>query len=119
MNEVRAMEWYEVLIGVLSGLAAAIPLVIKLVEYVKKAVKEKNWNALLTLITNLMAEAESKFDNGPDRREWVLVMVKASADTINYDINLEEVGKLIDSLCALSKVVNAPQVDEIVEEVKE
>lgn len=102
------MEWYEILISVLSGLAATIPLVIKLVEYVKKAIKEKNWADLLTLITNLMQEAESKFQTGADRKEWVLMMVKASADTINYDIDLEQVAKLIDDLCAMSKVVNAP-----------
>lgn len=106
------MKWYEIVISMLTGLATAIPLVIKLVEYVKKSIKEKNWNDLLKLITNLMQEAEGKFDNGADRREWVLMMVKASADTINYDINLEQVGDLIDSLCAMTKVVNAPNVEE-------
>ena len=35
------------------------------------------------------AEAEAKFNNGSDRREWVLMCVKASADTIQYDIDLE------------------------------
>ena len=35
------MEWYEIVISVLSGHAAAIRLVIKLVEYVQKAIKEK------------------------------------------------------------------------------
>ena len=103
------MEWYEILTSILTGLAVTIPLVIKLVEYVKKAIKEKNWNNLLALVMRLMAEAENKFDNGADRRQWVLGMVEASADTINYDIDLEEVGKLIDSLCAMSKKVNAPK----------
>ena len=102
------MEWYEILVNILAGLAAAIPLVVALVKYVKKSIQEKNWNALLTLVTNLMKEAETKFDNGAERREWVLVMVKASADTINYDIDLEEVGKLIDSLVEMSKIVNFP-----------
>ena len=101
------MEWYEILVNVLAGLAATIPLVVALVKYVQKAVKEKNWNALLKLVTNLMKEAEGKFDNGAERREWVLVMVKASADTINYEVDLEEVGKLIDSLVEMSKTVNA------------
>lgn len=103
------MEWYEILINVLSGLAVAIPLVIELVKYVKKAVKERNWNKLLSIVMKLMAEAEEKFDNGADRRTWVLDMVVASADIIDYDIDIEEVGKLIDSLCAMSKKVNAPQ----------
>lgn len=101
------MEWYEILINVLSGLAVAIPLVIKLVEYVKQSVKEKNWNKLLTLVMKLMAEAEEKFDNGVDRKTWVLEMVAASADIIDYEIDLEQIGMLIDSLCAMSKVVNA------------
>ena len=108
------MEWYEILISVLSGLAAVIPLVIQLVKYVEKAVKEKNWSDLLDLVTNLVQEAETKFDTGADRKEWVLMMVKASADTINYDIDLEQVSQLIDKLVAMSRVVNAPA-----EEVKE
>lgn len=109
------MTWYEIVISMLTGLVAVIPLVVKLVEYVQKAVKEKNWNDLLKLVTNLMEEAEGKFDNGEERREWVLMMVKASADTINYDINLDEVGKLIDSLCAMTKIVNAPKAEEVSE----
>ena len=96
---------------IMIGIAISIPLIVALIEYVKKAVQEKNWNNLLKLVTNLMIEAEEKFDNGADRKEWVLAMVKASADTINYDINIEEVGKLIDSLCDMSKVVNAKTED--------
>ena len=103
------MDWYEVIISILSGIAVATPLVIKLVEYVRKAIKEKNWKDLLELVTNLMKEAEGKFDNGSDRREWVITCVKATASTINYDIDMDVVGKLIDDLCAMSKVVNAPK----------
>lgn len=95
-----------IIVSILSGLAACIPLVIQLVKYVKRSVEEKNWNQLLKLVTNLMEEAEKKFATGAERKEWVLAMVKASADTINYPINLEEVSKLIDSLCDMSKIVN-------------
>jgi hypothetical protein len=110
------MEWYEILISILTGIAACIPLVINLVKYVKKAIKEKNWGDLVELVTNLMKEAETKFDNGVERREWVLMCVKASADTIDYDIDLVAVGELIDSLCALTKVVNPPVAAEEVTE---
>ena len=102
------MEWYEIMISILAGMATAIPLVIKLVEYVKASIQEKNWNNLLRLVMNLMKEAENKFDNGADRKAWVLGMVEASANTINYVIDLDQVGELIDSLCAMSKIVNAP-----------
>ena len=106
------MEWYEIVVSILSGLAVTIPLVIQLVKFVQQAVREKNWKSLLDLVTNLMNEAEDKFDNGADRREWVLTCVKATADTINYDINMDEVSALIDSLCEMSKVVNAPKETE-------
>ena len=96
----------------MSGLVVLIPLVVKLIEYVKKATKEKNWNKLLDMTMKLMEEAEIKFTEGSDRREWVLAMIKASADSINYDIDIEEVGKMIDSLCDMTKVVNPPVASE-------
>lgn len=34
-------------------------------------------------------------------------MVKASADSINYDIDTNAIGELIDSLCDMANVVNA------------
>jgi len=101
------MNWMDFTIAVLSGLAAAIPLVVKLVEYVQKAVKEKNWNKLIELVLKLMEEAEGKFEDGATRKEWVLAMAKASAASINYDVDADAVGDLIDSLCDMSKVVNA------------
>lgn len=111
------MEWYEILVNILSGLVVAIPLVVELVKYVKQATREKNWNDLLTLVTNLMEQAEGKFNTGDERKEWVLMMVKASADTINYDIDLNKVADMIDSLCAMTKIVNAPKTDKSAEEV--
>ena len=103
------MEWYEILTSILSGLAITIPLVVKLVEYVGKAIKEKNWNKLLALVMNLMAEAEGKFESGAERKAWVLGMVESSANIVNYDIDIVQVSELIDDLCAMSKMVNAPK----------
>ena len=102
------MEWYEIFVEILAGLAVAIPLVVELVKYVQKAVQEKNWSKLLALVMKLMAEAETKFDNGAARREWVIGMVAASADIVDYKIDAEQLGDLIDKLCAMTKVVNPP-----------
>ena len=106
------MDWMDFVVDVLSGLAVAIPLIIGLVKYVKEAIKEKNWKKLMDLVMNLMVQAEAKFNNGVERKEWVLMMVKASADTIDYDIDLNVVAEMIDSLCSLTKVVNPPVVTE-------
>lgn len=101
-------EWVKYAVSILSGLAAAIPLVVSLINYVKKAIQEKNWNNLVKLVMNLMAEAEKKFDNGADRKEWVIAMVQASASTINYPVDINALGDLIDKLCTMSKAVNPP-----------
>ena len=106
------MDILELILEILSGLIIVIPLVVKLIEYVKKSAMEKNWNNLIRLVMSLMATAEDKFDNGADRKEWVIAMVQASADTINYPIGEKELGDLIDNLCALTKKVNVAIKEE-------
>ena len=101
------MEYLEIILSIVAGLATAIPLVIKLVQYVQAAVKERNWGQLLNLVMNLMEEAEQKFADGATRKEWVMAMVSTSAESINYDIDLAAISELIDSLCDLTKKVNA------------
>lgn len=40
----------------------------------------------------------------PDTNRYL--MVKASADTVNYDLDMDKISDLIDSLCDMSKIVN-------------
>ena len=107
------MEWVKYVVSILTGLAALIPLVINLIKYVKEAVKEKNWPDVLNKVVALMETAETKFAEGAERKEWVIAMLKASSDSINYDINYDAIGEMIDRLCDMSKVINP------VEEVEE
>lgn len=106
------MEWYEIIVSILSGIAITIPLVIKLVECAKQAVREKNWSNVLAFVIGLMQEAEVQFDNGADRKTWVLQMVEASANMLNYDIDIEQISNLIDALVAMSKKVNVQKIEE-------
>ncbi len=101
------MEWINYAVSILSGLAIAIPLVVKLIEYVKKAIREKNWSQLIVMVMSYMKEAENKFDDGATRKEWVMAMIETSAKTINYDADMQVISALIDSLCNMTKVVNA------------
>lgn len=105
------MDWMEILklvAAIASGLVAAIPLAIQLAKYVKQAIKEKNWGIVLKKVMDLMETAETKFAEGAERKEWVMAMLKASADGINYDIDYDAISEMIDRLCNLTKVVNAP-----------
>ena len=104
----------QLIVAILTGLATCIPLAVKLVEYVKTATKEKNWANLLGLVMSLMEQAEKKFDDGATRKEWVMAMVKASADYINYPVDEDTLSKMIDSLCDMSKVVNGTNTNQTI-----
>lgn len=99
----------SLVVAVLTGLAACIPLAVKLVQYIQKAVQEKNWGALLGLVVDLMEEAETKFEEGATRKEWVMAMVQTSAEYIAYPIDTAALSDLIDALCDMTNVVNAPE----------
>lgn len=99
----------SLVVAVLTGVAACIPLAVKLVQYIQKAVQEKNWGALLGLVVDLMEEAETKFDEGATRKEWVMAMVQTSAEYIAYPIDTAALSDLIDALCDMTNVVNAPE----------
>lgn len=99
----------SLIVAILTGLATCIPLVYKLIQYVQKATQEKNWGTLLGLLIDLMEEAEEKFNDGVTRKEWVMAMVQTSAEYINYPLDTEALGNLIDTLCDMSKVINCEE----------
>ena len=101
--------WVQIAISILSGIAVAIPLIIKLVNVVKDSVKEKNWNLLMKMTMDYMTEAEKNIASGAERKEWVMSMVIASAANINYPMTDDDVKKiedLIDAICDASKILN-------------
>ena len=102
----------SLIVAVLSGLAACIPLAVKLVQYVQKAVQEKNWGQLLGLVVDLMEEAETKFSEGATRKEWVMAMVQTSAEYIAYPIDTQALSDLIDSLIDMTNNINVASLPE-------
>lgn len=105
----------SMIVAVLTGLATAIPLVIKLVQYVKEATQEKNWGNLLGLLIELMEQAEQMFDTGATRKEWVMAMAQTSAEYIAYPLDTSALSTLIDELVAMTKNVNPPVGSQTVE----
>ena len=99
-------EVVRLIVCILAGMATAIPLITKLVKYIQEATREKNWGKMLRLVISLMEEAEKNFDNGADRKEWVMKAIDALSETIDYDIDPEVVSNMIDALCAMAKIVN-------------
>lgn len=95
-----------IVFDIILAAGIATPLIIKLVQYVKESIQEKNWNNLVKLVLELIETAEEKFTTGAERKEWVMGMVKAAESQINYDIDEEQLSKLIDDLVEMTKKVN-------------
>ena len=102
------MELIKLIVAAVPGIAAIITLTYQLIKYVHQAVKERRWPDLLSLVIEYMERAETMFENGADRKEWVLAMIQASADGAKYEVDLDAISEMIDSMCDMSKVVNSP-----------
>lgn len=100
------MEWFELIIAILSGMATCIPLVIQLIKWIKACTKEKNWSKLLAIVSSLISEAEMLYSDGASKKDYVVNSVLAMSNTIDYPIDKDMLSELIDSLVALSKKVN-------------
>lgn len=103
------MEYVDLIVSILAGLAVCIPVVIRLGQTISTALREKNWSKIMELAIDFMEQAEQMFDKGTDRKTWVLAMVRTSAEKVNYDYDSdaeEKVSKLVDSICEAAKVVN-------------
>lgn len=99
--------WIEMIVAILTGLVTCIPLVIKLVEVVKDAVKAKNWTPLMQLILRLMTEAEKNYSTGAEKKAFVMDSIEAMKNTLNYDVDMDAVSDMIDAIILMTKTVNA------------
>lgn len=100
------MDKLELLMQIAVSLAAIIPLIVALVKFVVKSVKEKNWLQMVNLALKLIAEAEGMFETGADKKAYVMQMVKAAAKELNYDLDEDALSNLIDSIIGITKTVN-------------
>ena len=104
--------WVEIIVALLTGLVTCIPLVVKLVQVIKESVKSKNWTALMQLVLKLMAEAEENYTSGEEKKAYVIDSIEAIKDTLNYDVDMDAVSVMIDSIIIASKKINVNKTEE-------
>ena len=98
--------WVQIIVPIITGLVACVPLAIKLVEWIQRASKEKNWSALMQLVLKLMTEAEVNYATGAERKEYVMDSINAIKGTLNYDVDMTVVSEMIDSIIETTKKIN-------------
>lgn len=112
-------EWVRWILCILTGIAAAIPLVIRLVNAIKeleykdvmKKIEDGQFAEILLRMTKYMKQAETRFDDGDVKKEWVMLAVEALADELEYTLTDEDrsaLGDMVDAICDAAKVVNTP-----------
>ena len=101
------MEWFEIIIGIVAGLIVLIPLGIHIFNWLKKVISEKKWPELIEVVLKLIAEAETAYNDGASRKEYVMQMVKSTAEAMEYDVDMDEISQFIDNVVAMAKLVNA------------
>ena len=98
--------WFEIIVAILTGIAACIPLVIKLVQVIKDSVKAKNWTPLLQLVLKLMTEAEDNYASGAEKKKYVMDSIEALKSSLNYDVDMNAVSEMIDAIIRTTKRIN-------------
>ena len=98
--------WIEIIIAILTGLATCIPLVIKLVQTIKEAVRAKNWTPMMQLVLRLMTEAEENYSTGAEKKAYVIDSINATKDTLNYDVDMDAVSAMVDAIIDATKKIN-------------
>lgn len=99
-------NWIDLIISILSGLVVCIPLVVQLVKYVRAAILEKNWSKVMQLVLNLMTEAEKNYATGAERKEYVMDSIESIKDVLDYEVDMNAISDMIDSIVAASKTIN-------------
>lgn len=109
------MNYTQLIVLTCAVLAALIPLGVNLYKTSKELIREKNWPHLVAALSKYMEEAERLFEEGADKKAWVLTMIQATADQLDYRLteqDIQNLSDLIDTLVEMTKVVNVEGEDE-------
>ena len=100
------MDILKLVLAIISGVVTCIPLAIQLVRYIKTAIAEKNFNNIMRLVIDLIPEAEEKFSNGEERKEYIMNNIKSLSQTLGYEVDFDKISEMIDQIVAVTKKVN-------------
>lgn len=98
-------EVIRLILEIGGGVLIAVPLIIALVYWVKKAIQEKNWKQLFDLVVAALVTAHKEFETQAEAEEFIKAMIRTTATEIGYDISDEDIGKLVDAIMAIISVV--------------
>jgi uncharacterized protein YneF (UPF0154 family) len=111
---VGSLEWWQLLIAVISGLMGLIGTGIGIffsIKTIVKQMKEKtfseNWELIKTMATSAMTEAEKSKKSGADKKQMVIDAVTAGAKAAGIDISafMTQLSAFIDNSIAFANTI--------------
>lgn len=100
------MSYLEEIITIISALLILIAYFTKLLSAIKKSRDSKNQNITNTEIMELIQLSELLFDNGENKKTFVMERIKDFVRDNNFNIDLEETDKMIEKYVNLTNKVN-------------
>ena len=114
---------FNVIWSIVAGLVICIPVVVKLVNVTKEAIRNKNWYYIVKAVSELMQDAEQLILHGADKKKYVLSMLESLVAQIDYQItdsDWQRISEMIDELATMSKIVNSgTSIQQTETEIKE
>lgn len=100
------MNYLEEIITILSGLLILIAYFTKLVSALKKSRDYKNQNTTNIELMELIKLSEELFENGENKKTFVLERIKDFVNENNFNIDFEEIDKMIEKYINMTNKVN-------------
>lgn len=100
-------NWIDLIIAICGAVSVIVPLAIKLYTTTKQLVQEKNYTKIISGIAEIAKEAEGLFDNGTERREYVLNILKVTSDNLGVPYDEVRFDKELTKIVEAAKKINS------------
>ena len=99
-------EYIDLIIAICGAISVIVPLAVKYYNAIKSLIKEKNYIKILDILRDAAAEAEKLYENGAEKREYVLNIVKVSCDNLKVEYDEKRFDEELTKLIVATKEIN-------------
>lgn len=100
------LYWAKIICAIIAGIAVLIPIIVYAVKYIKKLISDGSLVDMFNLVMNLVPIAEQMFEEGTDKKKFVLDTIEKFSTENALTFDRDKVSELIDAIVAVTKFVN-------------
>lgn len=100
------MDIEHIVKSIIIAAIIVVILVIRLIKYIQSKRYTHDYRELEKVIIDLLLKAEYEFDNGKDRKEYVINNVESLNKIFGYNLNYDQISEMIDSIVDATNKIN-------------